>query len=197
MTGTLTFVGDSLTAGGRWDEWFPEFSVHNHGTGGATTADVLAGIDMLLAEEPDAIALLIGTNDLAWRKSVEHVVRNIESILVTVHKQLPQTRMLVQSVLPREPEFAPAIRDINRHLRQFSATVHAQYLDLWPVFADDRGALSPVYSDDGLHLTGSGYESWLSELRPAIERLFAVPIVTTPIDTIAIDPNSAGATAGR
>lgn len=195
MTGSLTFVGDSLTAGGRWDEWFPEFSVHNHGAGGATTADVLAGIDMLLAEEPDAIVLLIGTNDLAWRKSVEHVVRNIESILVTAHKQLPQTRLLVQSVLPREPEFAPAIRDINRHLRQFSATVRAQYLDLWSVLADDRGALSPLHSDDGLHLTGAGYESWLSELRPAIERLFAVPIVTTPIDTISVEPN--GAPAGR
>ncbi|MET1019590.1 MAG: GDSL-type esterase/lipase family protein, partial [Microterricola sp.] len=116
-------------------------------------------------------------------------------ILVTAHKRLPQTRLLVQSVLPREPEFAPAIRDINRHLRQFSATVRAQYLDLWPVFADDRGALNPLHSEDGLHLTGSGYESWLNELRPAIERLFAVPIVTTPIDTIAIDAD--GAAAGR
>ena len=197
MTGSLTFVGDSLTAGGRWDEWFPEFNVHNHGTGGATTADVLAGIDMLLAEEPDAIVLLIGTNDLAWRKSVEHVVRNIESILVTAHKRLPQTRLLVQSVLPREPDFAPAIRDINRHLRQFSATVRAQYLDLWPVLADDRGGLSPLHSEDGLHLTAPGYDSWLSELRPAVERLFAVPIVTTPIDTIAIDSNRDGAAAGR
>lgn len=185
MPGSIAFVGDSLTAGGRWDDWFPEFDVHNHGTGGATTADILADIDSVLAERPDAYVLLIGTNDLAWRKSVEHVVRNVESILVTVHKQLPQTRVLMQSVLPREPDFAPAIRDINRHLRQFSGTVHAQFLDLWPVLADANGGLLAEHSDDGLHLTGAGYESWLGELRPAIERLFAVSTMTTPIDAVS------------
>lgn len=193
MTESVSFVGDSLTAGGRWDEWFPEFSVRNHGTGGATTADILAGIDVLISEEPDAFVLLIGTNDLAWRKSVEHVVRNIESILVIVHKQLPTTKILMQSVLPREPSFAPAIRDINRHLRQFSGTVRAQYLDLWPLLADEVGALHPAHSDDGLHLTTDGYEQWLGALRPAMENLFAVRTATTPIDTI---PDATG-TGGR
>lgn len=189
MTESIAFVGDSLTAAGRWDEWFPEFSVSNHGTGGATTADILAGIDVLIAEQPDAFVLLIGTNDLAWRKSVEHVVRNIESILVIVRKQLPGTRILMQSVLPREADFAPSIRDINRHLRQFSGTVRAQYLDLWPTLADETGALHSTHSDDGLHLTAAGYEQWLGELRPAVERIFAVT-PTTPIDTV---PDASGA----
>ncbi|SDS46758.1 GDSL-type esterase/lipase family protein [Microterricola viridarii] len=185
MPGTIAFVGDSLTAAGRWDEWLPEFTVSNHAAGGATTADVLAEVDVVLANRPDAYVLLIGTNDLAWRKSVEHVVRNVESILATVHKHEPSTRMLVQSVLPREPEFAASIRDINRHLWQYSSTVRAQFLDLWPVLADENGALSPVHSEDGLHLTAAGYELWLDALRPAIERLFAVPTTTTPIDVLS------------
>lgn len=184
MTATIAFVGDSLTAGGRWDEWFPDFTVSNHGAGGATTADVLAGIDGLVAEQPDGFVLLIGTNDLAWRKSVEHVVRNIESILFLVHKQLPETRILMQSVLPREVEFAPLIRDINRHLRQFSGTVRAQYLDLWPALADETGALHASHSDDGLHLSSVGYERWLGALRPAVDHMFAVPTTTVPLDTM-------------
>ena len=182
MPSSIAFVGDSLTAAGRWDEWLPEYTVTNHAAGGATTADALGGIDVVLAGRPDAYVLLIGTNDLAWRKSVEHVVRNVESILATVHKQQPTTRILVQSVLPREPEFEASIRDINRHLRQFASTVHAQFLDLWPVLADERGGLSPAHSEDGLHLTPAGYELWLDALRPAIDRLFTVPTVTTPID---------------
>lgn len=185
MPESIAFVGDSLTAAGRWDEWFPDYVVRNHGVGGATTADVLAEITTLLAPPTDAVVLLIGTNDIAWRKTVEHVVRNIESILVIVHRQQPQMRVLVQSVLPREPEFAPAIRDINRHLRQFSATTRAQFLDLWPVFADERGGLRPSHSQDGLHLTESGYENWLSALRPAIDRLFAVQVTTSPIDVVS------------
>ncbi|AMB58115.1 GDSL-type esterase/lipase family protein [Microterricola viridarii] len=182
MSSSLAFVGDSLTAAGRWDEWLPDFTVTNHAAGGATTADVLVSIDLVLAERPDAYILLIGTNDLAWRKSVEHVVRNVESILATVHKEQPTTRVLVQSVLPREPEFAASIREINRHLWQFSSTVRAQFLDLWPVLADERGALSPEHSEDGLHLTPAGYERWLDALRPAIDHLFTVPTVTSPID---------------
>ncbi|PPL15552.1 GDSL-type esterase/lipase family protein [Microterricola pindariensis] len=185
MSGSIAFVGDSLTAAGRWDEWLPEFTVSNHAAGGATTADVLAEVDVVLANRPDAYVLLIGTNDLAWRKSVEHVVRNVESILATVRKQEPSTRMLVQSVLPREPEFAASIRDINRHLWQYSSTVRAQFLDLWPVLADENGALSPAHSEDGLHLTAAGYEIWLDALRPAIEHLFAVPTTTTPIDVLS------------
>lgn len=182
MPESIAFVGDSLTAAGRWDEWLPEFTVSNHAAGGATTADVLADIELVLAGRPDAYILLIGTNDLAWRKSVEHVVRNIENIMATVHKQEPSTRVLVQSVLPREPEFAASIRDINRHLWQFSSTVRAQFLDLWPVLADERGGLSAAHSEDGLHLTEAGYELWLEALRPAIDHLFTVPTATTPID---------------
>ncbi len=182
MPELLAFVGDSLTAGGRWDEWFPDFTVQNYGTGGATTADVLADLDRVIADGPDAIVLMIGTNDLAWRKSVEHVVRNIETILVTLRKQLPHTRLLVQSVLPRDADFAPAIRDINRHVWQFSCTVRAHYLDLWPLLADESGRVQGTYSDDSLHLTARGYEAWLSELHPALEKLFEVPTLTTPLD---------------
>ncbi len=181
MPSSIVFVGDSLTAEGLWEQWLPEFAVSNHAVGGATTDDVLLGIDRMLSERPDACVLLIGTNDLAWRRSVEHVVRNVESILATVHKQQPATRMLVQSVLPRQPEFSASIRDINRHLWQFAGTVHAQFLDLWPVLADERGALDPGLSEDGLHLNAAGYERWLDALRPAIGKLFTVPTATTPI----------------
>ena len=66
--------------------------------------------------------LLIGTNDLAWRRSAEHIVRNVETILVTLRRDLPETRILVQSVMPRGHEFASEIRDVNRHLWQFAPT---------------------------------------------------------------------------
>ena len=40
-----------------------------------------------------------------------------------------------QSILPRAREFAEQIQTANIHLRQFAATVRAQYLDLWPALA--------------------------------------------------------------
>ncbi|CAM5271734.1 SGNH/GDSL hydrolase family protein [Leifsonia shinshuensis] len=173
--GTLALVGDSLTQGGDWAAWLPGEDVLNLGVAGDTSDDVLARLGQIVEARPATVALLIGTNDLAWRRSVEHVVRNVETILVTLRKELPEARILVQSVLPRGREFADQIRDINRHLWQFAPTVHAAWLDLWPAMALEGGELNPAYTDDRLHLNEEGYRVWLSELVPGLERARQLP----------------------
>ena len=175
MPATVVFMGDGLIAGGRWGEWLPAYEVTNLGIGGSTSDDLLGGLDVLVERHPDAVVIGIGTNDLGWRRTDEHVVRNIESILVTIRRRLPATRVLIHSVLPREREFADLIRSINRHLWQFAPTTHAQYLDLWPALAEADGELNPAYTEDRLHLTKEGYEAWVGELIPALEALFELP----------------------
>ncbi len=108
------------------------------GSAGDTTDMIVARLGAVVDARPDAIAFMAGTNDLAMRKSVEHLVRNIEYALVAIRRDLPGVRMLLQSILPRGREFADAIQDANRHLRQFAPNVRAQYLDLWPTFAQRR-----------------------------------------------------------
>ena len=181
---SIAFLGDSLTNHGQWETWFPDRHVHNLGVSGDTTGDVVARIDDVVALHPDAVALLVGTNDLGRRKSVEHIVRNIEFLLVTLRRGVPGTRMLVQSIMPRGKEYAEQIRDANRHLRQFAPNVNAQYLDLWPVLAGDGDEILPEYSDDKLHLNDAGYDAWLSELRPGLERLDDSPPMSRPITII-------------
>jgi lysophospholipase L1-like esterase len=177
----IAFVGDSLTAGGQWDEWFPDDAPVNFGVGGDTTNELVQRLPEVITAAPACVVMLIGTNDLAWRRSAEHIVRNIETMLVTLRRELPDAYLLVQSVLPREREYAEVIKDINRHLWQFAPTVRAQYLDLWPVFALEDGSLNPDYSDDGLHLVSAGYDAWLGELRPALQRLRSHPPMSSSI----------------
>ena len=184
---TVLFLGDSITAGGDWSAWFPDVNALNFGIGGNTTDDVLERLDTVVAADPDEIIMLIGTNDFGTRQNVEHLVRNVQSILVDLRRELPGSRMLVQSVMPRGREFADRIQEANIHLRQFSATVHAQYLDLWPALALEDGEINPLYSDDRLHLTPAGYEAWLGELRPALERLRDEPPMSRPITIIHVD----------
>lgn len=153
-TRTIVFVGDSLVSGGDWSHWLggeaaTEQTVLNHGVSGDTTDDVLARLDDIVQARPDEILLLIGTNDLGMRRSVEHLVRNIQTVLVDLRRELPAARMLVHSILPRGHEFAHSIQEANIHLRQFCATVHAQYLDLWPVLALEDGQIDPQFSRIG------------------------------------------------
>ena len=90
-------------------------------------------------------------------------------------------RILVVSVPPRESELADTVRSINRHLRQFAPTLHAQYLDLWSRLARPDGEIDAAYSDDRLHLNDAAYAVWVSELKPALEILFQGPPTTTAI----------------
>lgn len=177
----IVFLGDSLTAGGDWASWFPDVDAINLGISGNTTDDVLARLDAVIAEAPDDISLLIGTNDLGTRMTVEHLCRNIQLMLVELRRELPGTRLLLQSIMPRGVEFTELVREANIHLWQFAPTVRAQYLDLWPALAGENGAIRPEYSDDNLHLTAAGYEAWLAELRPALERLRDEPPMSRPI----------------
>jgi lysophospholipase L1-like esterase len=177
----LALVGDSLTQAGDWQSWLPGERVRNLGVAGDTTDDVIARLPEVIEARPATVGLMIGTNDLAWRRSVEHVVRNVETTLVTLRKELPETRILVQSVLPRGREFADQIRDINRHLWQFAPTVHAGWLDLWPAFALEDGELNPAYSEDRLHLNQEGYRVWAAELANGLERLRDLPLTSRAI----------------
>ena len=181
MSVSIVFVGDGLAAGGHWSEWLPEYDVTNLGVSGNTTDEVIASLDAVVLLAPDAIVIHVGTNDLGWRKSDEYVVRNLETILYRLRKALPGTRLLVLSVFPRDRDFAETIRSINRHIRQYAPTQHAQYLDLWPALAQPDGEITPDFSEDHLHLTPEGYQVWLAELRPGLEMLFEHPPSTTSI----------------
>ena len=172
MAVSIAFLGDGLIANGPWQEWFPDYDVTNLAASGNTTDEVLSDLDTVTALAPDAIVIQVGTNDLGWRKSDEYVVRNLETILYRLRRALPGTRLLVHSVLPRDRDFAATIRSINCHIRQYAATQHALFLDLWPTFAQPDGAIDPALSDDVLHLTPEGYQAWLADLRPGLEILF-------------------------
>ncbi|MBT1622214.1 hypothetical protein KK101_05875 [Curtobacterium flaccumfaciens pv. oortii] len=183
----VLFLGDSITAQGSWDTWLPDEQTLNQGISGDTTDGVLARLDAVIAEQPEVIVLLIGTNDFGnHRASAEHVVRNVETILVTLRRELPGVRLLLVSVLPRQAEYTTKIEEANRHLRQFVATCHAQYLDAWPALADGDH-LDDRFTDDGLHLTDEGYRAYLDELVPALERVRGLPPMSRSFTAIDLD----------
>jgi lysophospholipase L1-like esterase len=186
MSASIAFLGDGLTAGGRWEEWFPGYTVHNLGVSGNTTDDVIARLPEVVEARPDAVVLQVGTNDLGWRRSDEYIVRNIETILCDLRRDLPEARLMIQSVVPRERDYAETIRSINRHLWQFAPTQKAVYLDLWATLAEPDGELDMAYSEDRLHLNEAGYDVWIALLKPAVEEIFERPPVTVSIPIQAV-----------
>ena len=172
--GRVVFLGDSISEFGLWEEWLPDVPVLNRGIGGETSAQVLARLDTAV-NAPRAVFLLIGTNDLTAAVPEDRIVANVRSILQAIEKRAPGTPVYLQSVMPRSVDFRAEIESLNSRYRQLadSAPAQVQYVDLWPLLADESGGLKKEYTLDRLHLNGVGYRSWADLLRPIVAQALA------------------------
>ena len=111
---------------------------------------------------------MIGTNDLKFGISPEKIISNYREILQSIQKQSPNTKVFVQSLLPRKASFQKHIEKINHDLLLLSKHYGCTYIDLYPAFLDKNGAIKKEYSNDSLHLLGAGYLKWKELLDPYI-----------------------------
>jgi len=170
--GDIVFLGDSITDGGAWEELFPGLPVKNRGINGDNTTGVLNRLDAILYYAPDAIFLLIGTNDLNWwsYRHNDDILQDYDEILSRCQTISPGTRVHVQSILPRAKSYSGRIRFLNGKLKLLAAKHGAEFIDLFPHFIDDEGALKSEYTNDHLHLMSSGYKKWVEILTPYIAK---------------------------
>ena len=163
--GEVVFLGDSITEGGSWHEWFPDVPVVNRGIGADTTDGVLARLDSAILH-PSKVFLLIGTNDLSFRRKPDQVAANQRSIIEQIRGRAPQADLYVQSVMPRTRKLRGRIDLLNARYCALADEFGATYIDLWPTLSNAEGELDPAYSLDSLHLNGAGYRAWITVLRP-------------------------------
>lgn len=159
----VVFLGDSITEFGLWNEWFPDVSVANRGVAGDTTAGILRRLHSSVGTQR-ALSLLAGTNDIAQGVPSERIAANVDTILERIAVAAPETKVVINSVMPRAAGFSDTVRDVNDKLRLIATKHGATYVDLWPAFADERGQIRPEFSLDRLHLTGEGYRAWVGVL---------------------------------
>ena len=166
----VVMLGDSITEFGIWDEWLPDTPIVNRGIGGEISSQVLARLSSAI-DQPLAVFLLVGTNDLAFGVAPLEIAHNVASILREIERVAPGTPVVVQSVMPRALVFRDEIVTLNLLFKNLvtNAPDHVRYLDLWPVLATPEGSLRPELTEDRLHLNGNGYREWVEVLRPIMD----------------------------
>ena len=165
----IVFLGDSLIDEGRWEEIFPGRKTLNRGVLADRTEHVLARLDQITSGQPYMIFMMIGTNDLKFGIRPETIISNYREILRSLKNKSPNTKVFVQSLLPRKSNFQKRIEKINNHLRILAEETGYSYVDLYPAFLDKDGSIKNEYSNDDLHLLDSGYLKWKELIRPYIE----------------------------
>lgn len=166
--GRVLFLGDSITEGGLWSDLFPELPTTNRGIGGEATYDLLERVDATI-NDPIAVSLLIGTNDLHGPRElreVSQIVERTDEIVRRIREAAPDALILLNSLTPRTEHLTAQLQAINVGYRQIAERYDAEYVDLWPAFADDSGVVKPGLTRDNLHLTPAGYLTWVEVLRP-------------------------------
>ena len=169
----IVFVGDSITDGANWHELFPGMAVKGRGINNDNTLGVLNRIHATLIGHPKAIFMLIGTNDLPifeYRRT-QAILTIYEQILQKCKQDSPETRVFVQSILPRTKGYASRIHRVNDGLKALAEKYGYTYINLFDSFATTEGEMHDELTNDHLHLLSAGYDLWVKLLTPYIQSL--------------------------
>ncbi|HET9232323.1 MAG TPA: GDSL-type esterase/lipase family protein [Vitreimonas sp.] len=169
MNGGVAFVGDSITEDGDWAALFPAQVTRNYGISGDTTVGLNNRFVQVVAARPGKAFLLIGTNDLNNdRRPPAEIIANYERLVDRFARELPQTRLYIQAVLPREAHHAAGVLEINDGLRRIAEARDITYVDLYTPFVVEGGVLDPAVTNDQLHLNAAGYARWRDLIAPLV-----------------------------
>ncbi len=179
------FLGDSLTQGMQmYENGLPNahFCAYkgvgpNAVVNGTTCkrADGVAEIpmDVLAAQQPRALYILLGTNVLNRDDDYSSFLTYYRLMLDMVSQSLPNTTLYVQSITPVRPEvrekhpglYKERLCQINDELAAIALEKNCIFLNLWEVLADENGDLKAEYAQpDGYHIKPDGYSVWVEYL---------------------------------
>jgi len=165
----IVWMGDSITDGGEWSELFPGLRTLNRGISSDNTFGMLYRINEVAKRKPVKLFLLIGINDIARNIPNEVILRNYVQLIDSIQMQSPNTQIFIQTILPTNNAYTQfknhqnkteQIAEVNNGLKMMCQQRGLQLVDLFTAMSDAEGKLDSRYTNDGLHLTGAGYQRW-------------------------------------
>lgn len=178
----LLAFGDSLVHGYGLEEQetFPaqlevalrerghEVQVLNGGNSGDTSAAGLARLDWALADDPDAVLVVLGANDALRGTEPPETYSNLSSLLTSLEEEELPT-LLAGMMAPRNmgPEYAAEFDALFPQLAEEHDIV------FYPFFLEGVAAEAELNQGDGIHPNGEGVAVIVEGILPAVEELLA------------------------
>lgn len=182
----VIFLGDSITD--RWDTtamdiWnsaFGKWNPVNMGVGGDKTQNVLWRIEHgeLEGISPKVAVLMIGTNNTHADQPAD-IVTGIKQIIKVTQEKLPNTKILLLAVFPREPRMRNGkpvttpmdrIKVINQELPKLEEPGKVRFLNINDKFLVN-GKVPAEIMPDQVHPSEKGYRIWADAVVPVLEEM--------------------------
>ncbi|MFV0538373.1 MAG: GDSL-type esterase/lipase family protein [Dysgonomonas sp.] len=176
--GQIVFLGNSLTQGGNWSEYFPQQNPVNRGISGDNTLGMLGRLHEIIKAKPSKLFILAGINDISLGRSNDKILNGIKSIIYQVKEGSPNTTIYIQSLLPinkdvckyqRMKNKEKQIEKLNKEIIKFCKSENITFINLYPHFLSEKRKLDAKYTADGLHLNEAGYTVWSDQIRKYVE----------------------------
>lgn len=189
--GAVVFFGDSITQG-----WGKDFKgnfegakLANRGIGGDTTRGMLIRLEEdVLALNPGAVVMLMGTNDIEVDVAPKAIGRNFEKIIAAMKSHNPEMPIVLCRMFPSSAEKNRPRETIDEVNALFDAVAKGDpqitVLDTWTLFANEEGDADPTWFKDLLHLNPAGYARWAAAIQPVLATL---GFVETEADVFEIE----------
>ena len=172
----ILFVGSSSIR--LWQSLahdFPEHAVINRGFGGSHLADCALLADrVVIPYRPRMVLLYAGDNDIAEGKTPEQVFSDFKTFVEKVYAALPKTRIAYLSIKPSitRRQLLDNMKAANRLIESYAQKKkNLLFIDVFtPMLNSDNEPRRELFTSDGLHLNGAGYELWASIIRPYLNK---------------------------
>lgn len=188
----VVFLGDSITQG--WGDnlggAFGDLKVANRGISGDTTRGVLIRLqEDVIALNPKAVVILIGTNDIGRGMEPEAIAANFKLILAALKKHNPKVPIVLCNVMPSSASKSRPADKIKKLNALYANAVwgdkHVIIVDTWTLFADAKGDAVKAEFPDLLHPNKIGYAKWAAGVQPILATL---GLCETEADDFKLEP---------
>ncbi len=166
--GQVVLLGDSIAEYYPVSEFF-DFPIYDRGVGGDTSSETKMRLNsVVLPLKPSKAVLWVGTNDLQCGISAEETFANVTYICKTL-QSVCGSKIYVMSVVPVDMQSDDEqirmcvgkrtdkdIKQLNDGYKVLCQKFGWTYVDVYSLLVSN-GNLASEYSEDGLHLSTSGY----------------------------------------
>jgi len=164
----VVFIGDSITRGANFQEYFPDKKIINLGRSGDTVSGISERSYVISHFTPEMIFIMGGVNSIK-SNSIEDIISQYESMITKLKTESPNAEIFVQSVLPiqnknQEGKLTNSnIVKLNEELQSMADRLGVTYIDVYSVYVLN-GEMNPEYTVDGVHLKEEYKHLWLDLL---------------------------------
>jgi beta-glucosidase len=180
----VLMIGDSITQGwekeglAAWNKYLAPLNAFGIGFGGDRTENVLWRLqhDAVTGLNPKVAVLMIGTNNAGHRReNPQTTAAGIKKILEELQQRLPNTKILLLAIFPRDAKPDGELRLINERvnaiIKNYADNQRVYFANINSVFLTKDGTLEEKVMPDLLHPHELGYELYAKALVPELNKL--------------------------